>query len=288
MIASLAFLIQATTAAPATPTGRIGLLVVAHGATPEWNAKVRETVDQVRWRLGPLALAFLMGPEADTGGWRAGVARLSQHGATEIVVVPLMVSSAGGHYQQIRFLAGESDSLPAELAEHHHEGTPGRKVPMRVTGALDGAAELAQVLRDRWSSLPNEDRRRPLGFVAHGPTSDADAAVWLANLDRVVGPIAESAGRGYTVGLLRDDAPPPIRSQAIAKLRASILELAPAPGDSVVVMPILVSRGSITTVTIPRDLQGLPIRYTPVSLAPSAHLARWIERVALARLPGSH
>jgi hypothetical protein len=71
-------------------------------------------------------------------------------------------------------------------------------------------------------------------------------------------------------------------------IRREIERLADATGDSVTVLPILVSRGTINLATIPRDLTGLPIRYVPASLTPSAHLARWIERVALARVRASH
>ena len=37
-----------------------GLLVVAHGAGPEWNQRVREVVEGVSWGHGPVELAFLI------------------------------------------------------------------------------------------------------------------------------------------------------------------------------------------------------------------------------------
>jgi hypothetical protein len=93
-----------------------------------------------------------MGEEADSAGWGAAVARLVRDGAREIVVVPLMVSSHGSHYRQIRYYAGELDSLPPELAAHdHHSAHAAPGVPMRVTPALDAAPELAEALAGRWS-----------------------------------------------------------------------------------------------------------------------------------------
>jgi hypothetical protein len=120
-------------------------------------------------------------------------------------------------------------------------------------------------------------------FVAHGPSSDADAARWLDDLRRAIAPTAATAGVPFDIGLLRDDAAPEIRAAAVEDSRAKILALATATGDSVTVLPVLVSTGRIATATIPRDLVGLPIRYVPTPLTPSAHIARWIERVALAR-----
>jgi hypothetical protein len=46
----------------ASARAQSGILLVAHGASPEWNAQVRETLSQVRWN-GPTAVAFLMGNE---------------------------------------------------------------------------------------------------------------------------------------------------------------------------------------------------------------------------------
>jgi sirohydrochlorin ferrochelatase len=271
-----------------TAAAQTGLLVVAHGANTAWNAAVRQTVAQISWPTGPVATAFLRGDEAETSGWDEGVAALERAGARSIVVVPLMVSSAGAHYRQIEFYAGAAPALPAELAGHGHGGPARPSVPVRVTAALDGAPELAARLAEIWTGLPPVDRRGSMMFVAHGPSSDDDAARWLADLRRAIGPTAAAAGVPFDIGLLRDDAAPEIRAAAVADSRARIVALAEATGDSVTVLPVLVSTGRIATATIPRDLIGLPIRYVPAPLTPSAHLARWVERVALARVAGSH
>ena len=86
-----------------------------------------------------MATAFLMGPEAASAGWSAGIADLESRGATEIVVVPLMVSSAGAHYRQVRYYAGEIAELPTALRAHGDHGPVGRHEsrfgwPARSTG----------------------------------------------------------------------------------------------------------------------------------------------------------
>jgi hypothetical protein len=194
-----------------------------------------------------------------------------------------MVSSAGAHARQIAHYAGALASLPAELAGHVHERPALPAVLTRVTAALDGAPELSARLAEIWTGLPRVDRRRSMMYVAHGPSSDADAARWLDDLRRAIAPTAAAAGVPFDVGLLRDDAEPAIRAAAVEDSRTKILALAAETGDSVTVLPVLVSTGRIATATIPRDLVGLPIRYVPTPLTPSAHIARWIERVALAR-----
>ena len=273
-------LLLAIGAAAAPATAQRGLLVVAHGGGPGWNAGVRALVEQVRWQEGPVATAFLMGAEAEQAGWSPALAKLLAAGVREIVVVPLMVSSHGGHYHQIRFYAGELDSLPAELREHAHERPVPPPVPTRVTAALDDAPELGVALLERWRELSAADRRRPLVLVAHGPNADTEAALWLRNLSRAAEPIRAGSKLPVAVQLLRDDAPAPIRGAAVAELRATIQRFAAGSADSVVVLPVLVSTGAIDQVKIPRDLEGLPIVYRSAQLVRSTAIARWIERSA--------
>jgi sirohydrochlorin ferrochelatase len=154
--------------------------------------------------------------------------------------------------------------------------------PAAVTPALDAAPELGAVLASQWIALDERDRRRPLVLLAHGPTDGAEAARWVANVSIAAGAALRDAGleSPVRVGLLRDDAPPPLRAAAISELRDTVQALAARGRDSVLVLPVLISSGAINRVTIPRDLQGLPVRVVPVGLAPHPALARWIERVA--------
>ncbi len=279
-VRAVAVAVVCVTAPLASARAQTGLLVVAHGADRGWNDRVRETVGAVRWTAGPVGLAFLMGEEKDTAGWAAGVSRLAAEGARRIVVVPLMISSHGSHYRQIRYFAGELDSLPAELAGHDHGAHAAPQVPMRVTPALDAAPELADVLALRWHELASSDRRRPLLLVAHGPNDSTDAHRWVSDIEAVSRGLREATGAELHVALLRDDAPPAVRAAAVAAMRDTVRAMAARARDSVVALPVMISSGAITHRKIPKDLAGLPLRYHPLPLAPAAPLAHWIERSA--------
>jgi len=54
-------------------------------------------------------MAFLVGAAASRYRFQDAVAQLVERGATRVVVVPLLVSSHSGHYEQIRWLSGETD-----------------------------------------------------------------------------------------------------------------------------------------------------------------------------------
>jgi sirohydrochlorin cobaltochelatase len=279
-------------AAAQSPPSPVGTLIVAHGGDPGWNARVVEVAGQVRTG-GPVEVSFLMGPGAKASGFDAAVERLARSGVERIVVVPLLVSSHSGHYEQIRWLAGQTDSL-SEAMRHHLEMAGHRRasaaVPIRITPALDDADELARVLADRALAAGGAPDSQALFLVAHGPNSAEDHAAWMGNLRRVAGRVQQLAGfRDVRVDLVRDDAPGPVRAEAVQRIRDVIELQGQATGRAVVVVPVLVSAGPISRSKLPSDLAGLSIVYRGDPLLPHPAMARWIERqvARAASLPGA-
>ena len=91
---------------PARTTGTTGTIVVAHGGDSLWNALVIESARSARTG-GPVEVSFLMGPAAKTTRFQDVVAKLEGQKVSSIVVVPMLVSSHSGHYDQVRYLAGD-------------------------------------------------------------------------------------------------------------------------------------------------------------------------------------
>lgn len=259
----------------------VGTLIVAHGGDSTWNALVKETAAQLRLR-GPVEVSFLMGPEARTSTFQDAIARLVQEGSKEIVAVPLLISSHSGHYEQIRYLAGHTDTLDHVMHEHLHHGgieRPSVKVPIRVTPALDDSHELARVLTERARAHEADPRGHALMLVGHGPNSAEDYAAWMRNLRVVADSVRQWSGfRDVRVELVREDAPAPVRTEAVQRLRELIALQAELTGKPVIVVPILISRGGISRSRLMADLQGLPIRYSGDPLLPHPAIAAWITR----------
>ncbi len=89
----------------ATPTdhahARVGVLLLAHGGSAqEWNEEVRHVADQVDLTL-PTEVAFGM---ATRSSMQAAVNRLVARKVTEIVAVPLFVSSHSSVIDSISYL----------------------------------------------------------------------------------------------------------------------------------------------------------------------------------------
>lgn len=273
-----------------------GTLVVAHGGGPEWNALVEEVVRQVKTG-GPVEMSFLMGPGARDHRFQDAARRLVEAGAGRIVVVPILVSSHSGHYEQIRWLAGETDSLSETMKHHLHmagmeRANVGVGVTITVAPAMDRSPEVARVLAERAAALASQPSAQALFVVGHGANSAEDHAAWMANLRVIADSVKVATGfRDVKVGLVRDDAPADVRAEAVRSVR-DIIELQHALTDRpVVVVPILVSRGTVSDEKLPRDLAGLPVIYSGEALLPHPGLARWIEarvRDAGAIRPANH
>jgi sirohydrochlorin ferrochelatase len=227
-------------------------------------------------------LSFLMGPEAAKTRFQDAVQRLVSKGAKEVVIVPMLVSSHSGHFEQIRYLAGKTDSLEAVMHHHLHMGGIERssaKIPMHVAAALDDSHELARVLTERARAAEPDAKGKALMLVGHGPNSAEDYAAWMRNLRVIADSVRRwSDFKDVRVELVREDAPAPVRAEAIHRLRELIALQAEVTGDTVVVVPILVSRGGISRSRIMKDLEGLPARYVDSSILPHPAIAAWITR----------
>lgn len=271
----------ATPSAPhAVTPGRVGTIVVAHGASKEWNDYVRSVATQAKTG-GPVAVAFLMGPEAATTRFQDVAAALEHEGVSRIVVVPLLVSSHSEHYEQVRYLAGATDSVDQTLHEHMDHGgvEPARvSVPVVVTPALDDSPVMARVLAERARALATAPAEQALFLVGHGPNTAEDYAWWMQNLRTVADTVKALTGfRDVRVDLVRDDAPKHVRAEAVRRVRELIDLQRQLTGRDVVVVPVLISKGRVSRETFLADLAGLPVIYSGEPLLPHPGLARWIE-----------
>lgn len=258
----------------------VGTIVVAHGGGPAWDAQVQAVAALVNTG-GPVEVSFLMGPGAAAHRFQDAARRLEEQGVREIVVVPLLVSSHSGHYQQVRYLAGATDSLDERMHHHLHMAgieRPSVRVPIRLTRAIDDAPEAARVLAERALELAEAPGEQALFLIGHGPNSAEDHAEWMRNLRPVAQAVHQATGfRDVKVGLVRDDAPAEVRAEAVRGIRETIELQHLATGRPVVVVPVLISTGQVSREKFPRDLAGLPVVYRGDALLPHPGMARWVE-----------
>ena len=263
-----------------TGTGPVGTIVVAHGGSDEWNAPVLQIAGQAPTG-GPVEVSFLMGERAKDYRFQDAATSLVDQGVSRIVVVPLLASSHSGHYDQIRYLAGEIAELDDNMMHHLHMAgihRPEVDVPIHVTPALDASMEIATILSARALALADQPADQALFIVGHGPNSAEDHAGWMQNLRPVADSIARLTGfRDVKLGLVRDDAPEVVRAEAVRSMREIIQLQNALTGRDVVVVPLLISKGYVTQ-KLRRDLEALPVVYDGEGLLPHPELASWIAR----------
>ena len=267
-------------AAGALEAQQVGTIVVAHGGDAEWNQRVLAVASGAKTG-GPVEVSFLMGPGARTNRFQDVVRRMEANGVARIVVVPLLISSHSGHYEQIRYLAGEVERLDEKMMHHLHMGGLEQvrtKVPLRVARAVDDSPDVARVLVERAHALVNDPAKHALFIIGHGPNSSDDLASWMKNLRAMTDTIRGlTKFRDVRVGLVQDDAPAHVRAEAVNRARELIELQNRLTGEKVAVVPVLVSKGKLSVEKIPADLAGLPIIYDGEPLLPHPALARWIE-----------
>ena len=91
-----------------------GILLLAHGGSAEWNGRVTDLVAQVN-ATRPAEVAFGMATRANI---QNAVDKLVARGVTEIVAVPLFVSSWSTVITSTEYLLGLRPEAPAALANY--------------------------------------------------------------------------------------------------------------------------------------------------------------------------
>jgi sirohydrochlorin cobaltochelatase len=275
-----------------------GILLLAHGGSAEWNARVTELAAKVN-ATRPTEVAFGMATRASI---QSAVDALAARGVSEIVAVPLFVSSWSSVITSTEYLLGLRAEAPAALAafakmnhapagtgtagavatghERHTAASDGTTpitspVPVRLTPALNDHPLVADILASRARSISRNRGQEALIIVAHGPNDEDDNQRWLADMRSLAGRLGQTekfASIAYLT--LRDDAPKPVRDAATAELRG-IVQRELSAGRRVLIVPLLVSFGGIER-GLRERLDGLTYAMADAGLVPDERLVAWV------------
>lgn len=292
--------------AAAPSAGATGVLLLAHGGRAQWNAHVADLAREVDRTL-PVEIAFGMASRASI---QQAVDRLAQRGVTEIVAVPLFVSSWSSVITSTEHLLGLRPDAPPDLAlfakmDHAAHGAPAAgpadtadhaahaapapdpttpvvsAVPVRMTSALNRHPLVGSILADRARSISTSPPGEAVILVAHGPVPDDDNRRWLEDMAVLAEQIRASAPYAAVHYMtVRDDAGPALREQATSELR-DLVRRETAQGRRVLVVPHLLSFGGIEQ-GIHTRLEGLRYSMTAQALMPDARLVEWVRLQAAA------
>jgi sirohydrochlorin ferrochelatase len=306
-IVCVAFGLAVCAPAGAQTGAKTGILLLAHGGAAEWNERVTglaATIDAQQ----PVEVAFGMAARASI---QSAVDRLVARGVTEIVAVPLFVSSWSSVITSTEYLLGLRAEAPRDLAifakmDHSSHGAPAAAghedhsghgapaadptspvkspVPVRMTAALNRHELVGSILADRARSMSAAPAEEAIVIVAHGPVPDDDNRRWLEDMAVLAEQVKRSAPYGAVHYLtVRDDAGPEMRELATKELRG-IVEGQIAAGRRVLVVPHLLSFGGIEK-GVRKRLEGLEYTMTNQALMPDDRLVEWVRLQAASARP---
>lgn len=278
---------------------RRGILLLAHGGRLlEWNEEVRHVADRVDLVM-PTEVAFGMATRSTI---EQGIKNLAARKVTEIIAVPLFVSSHSSVIDSTAYLLGLRPDMPADLKtfasmnhgsgsmDHHqmqHDASQAEQetkpvsslVPIRMAPALNHHAIVAGILMDRAASISKDPAREVIVLVAHGPVPDEENKLWLNDMNLLAGEMRQQTHYAGIESLtLRDDADDPIRSDATKQLRATVEKINDAHQTALVV-PLLLSFGGIED-GLRKRLAGLSYQMPSQGLLPDTRIVEWVLQSA--------
>ncbi|MBI2797390.1 MAG: hypothetical protein HYX65_11880 [Gemmatimonadetes bacterium] len=253
-----------------------GVLVMAHGGSPEWNEAVRRAVSPLAADV-PTVIAFGM---ADPATMAAALDSLRRLGVTRVATVRLFLSGRS-FLDETRYLLGLSTIVPAVPGHGGHDGAaPAPLVPLAsglvVTTHEEGvitSPEARGIMVERARALRDPARRESLLLVAHGMGDDAQDADVVQSLRAVAAELAPLGFEAVQVATLREDWPS--KRQGAEQVIRDFVGRESAAGRRVIVLPMrLWGFGPYAQV-----LSGL--EYTAGDgLLPHAEVSAWIRRTA--------
>ncbi len=256
-----------------------GVLLMAHGGSPEWNAGVLAAVEPLRDRHA-IEVAFGM---AEPTSIQEAVRRLEAQGIRQIGVVRLQISGETW-YDRTELILGVRPGAPGRLAfaEQSHDTTNvGHamelwRIDTQSSFAISGrglaeAPSMGAVLVDRARTLSRDAKREHVLILAHGPGDDSINARWIASIDLRAQAIRDALPfRTVQVMTLREDWPEK-RAEAERRIR-SVVSDATGNGLMTIVLPFRVQGfGPYAQV-----LEGLDYRFDGQGLVPHPKVTQWI------------
>jgi hypothetical protein len=260
---------------------RVGVLVMAHGGTPEWDAAIAEAAVPLG-REAPTAIAYGM---ADPMTLAHALDSLRGEGVSRVAVVRMFVSG-DSFIDQTEYLLGLSPTPPPFFIPSHggrggHAAMPagppqpiehGLEVATHLDGMVD-ADEAHVVLAERALTLSREPASETVLMIAHGMGDPGENDELLEAMREIARSIAATPFHAVHSATLREDWAA-AREIAEREIRA-LVESENREGRRVLVVPVRLSGfGPYAEV-----LEGLEYAQGN-ALLPHAEMSTWLLRTA--------
>ncbi|MEC0093436.1 sirohydrochlorin chelatase [Paenibacillus macquariensis] len=242
---------------------RPGVLIISHGSRePNWVALVDESVNQLPLQdTIPVAVSFLEIVEGRL--IQDGIHLLEEQGVTDIIVIPLFVSSGSTHVDEIAYALGvkemadcDTDLEPYHIQANIHYGKP-----------MDDDDDVAQMVWDKVRSLCVDVDQQVILLIGHGSIYEGFRERWEKGISSLALKVQAISGVRVDYALLN---PNSLQERTEYWQREY--------GYQVIVAPLFLSEGYFTRNVIPERLKGLSYRFSGQALLPHPLISQWIGR----------
>ncbi|MDB5053380.1 MAG: cobalamin biosynthesis protein CbiX [Bacilli bacterium] len=242
-----------------------GVLVISHGSrSTEWVALVDQAVAAVDiGEAMPIYSSFL---EIIEGRLiQDGIYSLQQQGVTDIIVVPLFVSSGSTHIDEISYALGviSAPNLPTDMVPLNIEAR------IHFASPIDDDEDIAQIIYGKIASLSIQPSREIVLLVGHGSVEKGFHLRWRKGLELLAERIKQigSFDEVDTAMLLPDQI-----QRKMKKWRKS------KPNHDVIIAPLFLSEGYFTNQVIPERMRDFTYKYNGKAILPHPLISRWMEK----------
>ncbi|QGQ94151.1 cobalamin biosynthesis protein CbiX [Paenibacillus psychroresistens] len=246
---------------------KYGVLVISHGSR---NAEWVELVDQAVAAIEidsdisiPIYSSYL---ELIEGRLiQDGIYSLEQQGVTDILVIPLFVSSGSTHIDEISYALGvipepnlETDMVPLVIQARIHFGSP-----------IDDDEEITQIIYSKIQALSQQPDHEIVLLIGHGSVEKGFHLRWRKGLELLAARLKLRGGFDEVdVAMLLPD-------QVKRKMKTWALK---KPKHTIIVAPLFLSEGYFTNQVIPLRMQGFIYKYNGKAMLPHPLISRWMEK----------
>ncbi|WP_159888467.1 sirohydrochlorin chelatase [Paenibacillus puerhi] len=244
---------------------KYGILIISHGSrSQKWVRLVDEAVQAMRVPAGlPVISSYLEIVEGRL--IQDGIDELEGQGVTDIVVIPLFVSSGSTHMDEISYALGvkPSPQLPTEMEPFRLSAR------IHLAEPIDDDSVIAEIVYEKLRPLSERPGEEIVLLVGHGSVEKGFHHAWRQGLEKLAARVQELGGFAGADGVML------LPDQVKWKLKLWSRRL---PGCTVLVAPLFLSEGYFTGQVIPERFAGYAYRYNGQSLLPHPGVSLWMER----------
>lgn len=247
-----------------------GVLIISHGSKDEkWVKQVDEAIAPLKQLYSiPIEPAFL---ELVPGRLiQDGIDRLEALGITEMVVIPLFISSGSSHIEELH-QAFHVQPASREKEQSSHVTPYHIRANVKFGTPMDASPYVVDILYEHFVRLQSNAEDQVALIIGHGSRIPGCYDIWEQVLQQIGASLQAKGSANGSLQMVKTAMLTP--NQVPEKLAEIQMQM---PHARPIVLPLFLSEGYFTKVAIPDRLQGHSVRYDGRTLLPNARITQWL------------